>query len=962
MTLMKVEIKLCTLLFLIGALVSSVELNGQCLPESYSEFPCVEYGSGVNTGLSDALQIANCIIIPKGISNYNTAISARTDVQSARYVNIESGTEIGPFVDGGVFKAAVELNQTQAVIMAPLANPGFVGTYEKFEVGIKLPLTIQDQIDDFIANGPGIDRINPYNPIPNEANVPDPFQDPSLGNTIPADGIDVHAFFISPSGEIKKGFGFYYELIDPTNFQPCAIKTEFPFRLRTSFDEVGEWTIHIHINATGFSPMSISPLKVNCFYSGKKGYVEKAWAGQYLQYSDDGSTFFPIGQNLWHPTDKGGYETQYPTPQDLPEWEDRFLKLSSNGANMIRYVFLPNKGGLHEWGKGGQVTAKDALGNYHHHQYRLYEFDRILELAQENDIYLYIQLFEWANQRLFAIKRDWCFGGNQSFWYGENYNWYNYLYHFHPSVLDCEPVINNKLITDRSFLDNDVYGNPYREIYDNSHTGANRKPDKLDPWEFLANPIAKKYVKRMLRYIRARWGYSTNLSVLEFFSEMDQLLDKNEGIPHADMLNSSRTASWHVEMDKYLKSDLGWPILTTTSTAAKQAYSSDFWNGTDLTNIHQYDDYFRDHDHARNSRQFRHNFSDKPVFTSEDGLTLPLETGCRVLNSGDQSAAWAAGEYSTLGWHNILWSGSFSGGCNAPFHWMWDYIEGTDSYFKYLPLSKYFENVNLAAQSFYPCISQNYTIDQSFLPNENKIVFPLFQQEEFEVQAILNHDRNEAYGWVHLLAYNHANPWANPSGSRDCIDANGTEIPNGIPDVQDIGNSFWPLAGQYFDPGNNSVTFAIKDVQFGKYRVEIWSTRGSGGLISSYTTFSVPTTFTPVLYVGLNGLVFNESTPDVAFKIYKEPLLKADGEISQDSNQVTIYPNPGNGLFYIDIVDGPEVIPAILVSDIHGKEVMNMINTNSGKLTLDLSSHPPGVYLVQIRLSDRVETKRIVKN
>ena len=64
--------------------------------------------------------------------------------------------------------------------------------------------------------------------------------------------------------------------------------------------------------------------------------------------------------------------------------------------------------------------------------------------------------------------------------------------------------------------------------------------------DFFTNAEAKQYYKNKLRYMGARWGYSPNLGVWEFWNEIDNAMDWQN-------IHPEDIASWHDEMSTFLK-------------------------------------------------------------------------------------------------------------------------------------------------------------------------------------------------------------------------------------------------------------------------------------------------------------------------------------------------------------------------------------------------------------------------
>lgn len=90
---------------------------------------------------------------------------------------------------------------------------------------------------------------------------------------------------------------------------------------------------------------------------------------------------------------------------------------------------------------------------------------------------------------------------------------------------------------------------------------ANGGPVKTWP-EFFSSKAAMDKYKNKLRYVIARWGYSTNIAAFEFFNEIDNgVFTKGDSIiiPHANVTN------WHDEMARYVKDIDPYNHLVTTS-------------------------------------------------------------------------------------------------------------------------------------------------------------------------------------------------------------------------------------------------------------------------------------------------------------------------------------------------------------------------------------------------------------
>ncbi|RYU90898.1 DUF5060 domain-containing protein [Mucilaginibacter terrigena] len=98
---------------------------------------------------------------------------------------------------------------------------------------------------------------------------------------------------------------------------------------------------------------------------------------------------------------------------------------------------------------------------------------------------------------------------------------------------------------------------------DSPYNQVNGGPAKT-PTEFFSLTSAKQKYKNKLRYVIARWGYSTNIAAIEFFNEVDNAAFTKEDsilIPH------HLITQWHDDMGRYLKGMDPYNHLVTTSVS-----------------------------------------------------------------------------------------------------------------------------------------------------------------------------------------------------------------------------------------------------------------------------------------------------------------------------------------------------------------------------------------------------------
>lgn len=195
--------------------------------------------------------------------------------------------------------------------------------------------------------------------------------------------------------------------------------------------------------------------------------------------------------------------------------------LGEGNANLVRYWQVPfDRQGL-EW-KNGSGFYK-GLGVYS--QEAAAEQDSIMALCEANDIFLQLTIFQHG-----------MFSENV------NSNW------------------------------ND---NPYKSTNGGPLTMAE---------QFFYNAQAKAQTKKLLRYIVARWGYSTNLFAWELFNEVNFT-----GVhPNQSAQWYPGIKSWHDEMGQYIKSLDAFDHPITTSTDESHLVDFDLLTGLDNVQYHLY--------------------------------------------------------------------------------------------------------------------------------------------------------------------------------------------------------------------------------------------------------------------------------------------------------------------------------------------------------------------------------------
>jgi uncharacterized protein DUF5060 len=183
--------------------------------------------------------------------------------------------------------------------------------------------------------------------------------------------------------------------------------------------------------------------------------------------------------------------------------------------------------------------------------------------------------------------------------------------------------------------------------------------------------------KNFLRYVVARWGYSTHVGAWEYFNEM------NPGAP---------TDPFYNELGAYLEQIDIYKHLRTTSTWSPSARDCRHPR-IDIGQVHHYlrvgsKENYQDEVAMiiEKSNFLREHAPKKPVLIGEFGLA---------------TEKWGRHEYMKtdtdgIHFHNALWSSAFAGNSGTAMFWWWELLEQMDMYHHYKPLAAYLHDVSFS--------------------------------------------------------------------------------------------------------------------------------------------------------------------------------------------------------------------------------------------------------------------------
>jgi len=182
--------------------------------------------------------------------------------------------------------------------------------------------------------------------------------------------------------------------------------------------------------------------------------------------------------------------------------------------------------------------------------------------------------------------------------------------------------------------------------------------------------------KKLMRYVVARWGYSTSVAAWEYFNEIDP------GLP---------TDRFYTEVGEYLEQVDIYHHLRTTSTwhpSAKDCRHPQL----DIAQLHHYmrpgtKENYRDEVAVvlDKVRFLREHAPDKPVLIGEFGLATPKWGLSEYMKQDEQAVHF----------HNSLWASAFAGASGTAMLWWWDQLDRQDAYGHYRPLATFLADICL---------------------------------------------------------------------------------------------------------------------------------------------------------------------------------------------------------------------------------------------------------------------------
>lgn len=549
------------------------------------------------------------------------------------------------------------------------------------------------------------------------------FQISQSGNLNPFDPsqIQVDGIFTTPNNLTLTQPGFYYQgyqQVGQVNFEnpysanETYILNDQPiWKVRFAPQEIGDYTFHLQATVAGVT-ISSPVFTFTTSKSTNPGFIGISNDnGRYFEF-DNGDPFIGIGLNVgWWQADKRRIST----------YGYYLTEMNAHQANLAR-IWMTNSG-KRQTVKWVFSLQDENLGN-HYNLEEAWAFDQIVELAEQNDVYLLLVLDPVSQY--------------------DSIPWADNVYN----------TTNGGICTYTNQIFHAVPNKPWKQDQGACPGG--------DPLEFQ---------QRVLRYMIARWGYSTNLFAWELWNEITEIKTPTTWAPEIwdwAVNWDQEIVPWHQVMGSYLDDLDAHPHMVTTS-------SGSFWEHPDLyskqeLDIAQMHFYYveglvddNSGDPVIYSEPEGHDMADvtqyyaTQLFSSVDIDPKPSLIGeFGLVNSGWHPSDYLDEDMAGLYLHDGLWSSLMSGMASANLGWHWQYYLGNDLngneawWQQYAPISRFAQTIDIQGlQVLKP-------VNVSLTPNPDNRV-PSLSSSNSKIRVMGLQNDTSVWAWIQ----NTDNTWWN---------------------------------------------------------------------------------------------------------------------------------------------------------------------------------------------------------
>lgn len=874
-----------------------------------------------------------CILFTAN-DNYLFDQDDNKDVTAKTEIRIKKGFHAGQFSSIGEMHLKMEEEQNLDVFSMNQANLGAIPQFDKLELGIDLPNNIDQQIDNFF-NNVATNALSPFDP---------------KDIIVEADFF----YFYEPNGtwlpNPVKIFGFYYEEFSDIGTDWQNENTQYDFRIRYTPRVLGKWKCSIKVLIDQVETFKANDFFLEVVPSDLKDFTRVGVNKRYFKIGDE--PFFPVGQNLpW----AGRGEHYNPQTEDIEEYHvylDDIRDLSDAGANYFRFLMNP-------WSHGIEF---EELGHYEDRMSNAWEIDRILAVAKEEDLRIHFNLqVHYPFERVAvnsAVHWDWSAANV-------------------PTPAGVLPA----------YSANCNYWDDYGYCY-------STELDLPTPKDFLQSQEALEFYKMRIRYIISRWGYSTEISVLELFSEANNIgehanlvyngsncpsVEPNTTSPYlTDVAYPQLVYYWQNEICRYIKQDLhhiqhplgvnytGHPNFDnpTTNTSSgcnisRGDYSyyspyTDFWTWNSYSYTPERFEY-----HVNLNNQVNPN-NNVNVVNTPTNINKPLmysEIGLAGVNCDFD-----------LTWRQMIaispFDGSSGGLCydrNNNFTTAANIVERNSLWKTYGYVNEFIEGVKLDEDNwqFGHDDRADNEADVTYLrrPNSPRAAMGAIQNKTVNFYT----GRDLGAGNLSPCYTSGQDPSFKDSykQAKSVTPGNGKNRLR----IENMGSKkdYWikwynPFNGYYYPTTSATTNNA------GRLTLDFPQLSGNG--ISSVLLFKAYRVGQPSFQPEIPVTVVNDDylLKDFLVQEYEKPDIETRLPIGIFPNNITrevlVVPNPNNGRFRVLFEGDAKMLE---ITNSMGKPILFLNNPQSGE-ELDLSNFSSGVYFVNLRGGETsLRTKFVIK-
>ena len=438
-------------------------------------------------------------------------------------------------------------------------------------------------------------------------------------NPFDPDEIAVWGRFTSPSGAVTNVPGFFFQDYERHYDQKVEYLTPVgppKWKIRFCPREEGRYAYSMEI--VDKDVLTTPRAYFTAVLSENPGCVRVSPQDKRYFDFEDGSFFYPIGHNI-----PATYNTKAAEALGIQEDRfggthtyDRFLDGMKRGRENFARIWLAAWSFGIEWTRKYNRAYRD-LGQYN--MENAWRFDYALDKATRYDIYVQLALTTFGHWRSQQFEGDWRYS-------------------------------------------------PYRK--------ANGGP--LDAaWQFWSSEPALETYDRMLRYVMARWGYSTHIASWEICNEIDLVDHYKQAHP--------KILDWHRRCVRTIRKFDQNPHLVTTNfsnveiDSAMLSFPEISYSSTNNYNpkiVPRMRDYIWPKKAA----------FEKPAIMAECGY--------------DFHGAFPSTTVRYL--HLCLWGSYMIPFAGAGMSWWWDFIDDRDLYEMHAPLAKFAEGEDRRGRNLEP--------------------------------------------------------------------------------------------------------------------------------------------------------------------------------------------------------------------------------------------------------------------